>query len=49
LTHLPPGQNARREWVLIRPDGYVGAIVSTADLAALLDYLDGVGARATGA
>jgi 2-polyprenyl-6-methoxyphenol hydroxylase-like FAD-dependent oxidoreductase len=37
------------EWVLIRPDGYIGAIVSTTDLAALRDYLDGVGARATGA
>jgi hypothetical protein len=37
------------EWVLIRPDGYIGATVSTTDLAALRDYLDGVGARATGA
>jgi hypothetical protein len=41
---LVPGR-----WVLIRPDGYIGAIVSSTDLAALRDYLDGVGARATGA
>src|SRR5882757_6500065 len=39
---LAPG-----EWVLIRPDGYIGALVTTADLAALGDYLDDVGARAT--
>jgi hypothetical protein len=31
------------DWVLIRPDGYVGAIVSTAEIAALCQYLDSVG------
>ena len=39
---LAPG-----EWVLIRPDGYIGAIVTTTDLAALHDYLSDVGLRAT--
>jgi len=39
---LAPG-----EWVLIRPDGYIGALVTTDDLAALGDYLDSVGVRAT--
>src|SRR5277367_793517 len=31
------------DWVLVRPDGYVGAIVSSGELAALCRYLDGVG------
>ncbi|MHB8529593.1 MAG: FAD-dependent oxidoreductase [Caulobacteraceae bacterium] len=31
------------DWVLIRPDGYVGAIVSGAEVAALEPYLAGVG------
>jgi len=35
---LTPG-----EWVLIRPDGYVGAIVASAELQALEDYLSRVG------
>ncbi|MCA1323784.1 FAD-dependent oxidoreductase [Herbaspirillum sp. alder98] len=30
-------------WVLVRPDGYVGAIVSDGDLAALEDYFSSVG------
>ena len=30
-------------WVLVRPDGYVGAVVSAAEVAALDDYLGGVG------
>lgn len=35
---LAPG-----DWVLVRPDGYVGAIVAAADLAALEGYLQTVG------
>jgi hypothetical protein len=35
---LTPG-----EWVLIRPDGYVGAIVASAELQALEGYLQRVG------
>jgi 2-polyprenyl-6-methoxyphenol hydroxylase-like FAD-dependent oxidoreductase len=35
---LSPG-----DWVLVRPDGYVGAIVSTAEVSALDPYLAGVG------
>ena len=31
------------DWVLVRPDGYVGAIVSSGEIAALCRYLDGVG------
>jgi 2-polyprenyl-6-methoxyphenol hydroxylase-like FAD-dependent oxidoreductase len=31
------------EWVLVRPDGYVGAIVSTSELSALEQYLASVG------
>ncbi|MFI6662577.1 FAD-dependent oxidoreductase [Streptomyces sp. NPDC050523] len=33
------------QWVLIRPDGYVAAVVDTADLAGLETYLDTVGVR----
>jgi 2-polyprenyl-6-methoxyphenol hydroxylase-like FAD-dependent oxidoreductase len=33
------------DWVLIRPDGYVGAIVSSAQIAALSGYFDRVGIR----
>lgn len=35
---LDPGS-----WILIRPDGYVGAIVSAADVALLTDYMHHVG------
>ena len=35
---LTPG-----DWVLVRPDGYIGAIVSSDHTAALATYLDGVG------
>jgi 2-polyprenyl-6-methoxyphenol hydroxylase-like FAD-dependent oxidoreductase len=38
---LTPG-----DWVLVRPDGYVGAIVSGADVSALDPYLAGVGVLA---
>ncbi|MGO9452313.1 MAG: FAD-dependent oxidoreductase [Candidatus Binataceae bacterium] len=31
------------DWVLVRPDGYVGAIVSSGEIAALCRYLDDVG------
>lgn len=31
------------DWVLVRPDGYVGAIVSSREIGALEDYLRGVG------
>jgi len=37
---------AAGEWVLVRPDGYVGAIVSSGELAALRRYLDDVGIAA---
>ncbi|KPI09205.1 Pentachlorophenol monooxygenase [Actinobacteria bacterium OK074] len=33
------------QWVLVRPDGYVAAVVDTADLAAVETHLDGVGVR----
>ncbi|WP_316770714.1 FAD-dependent oxidoreductase [Streptomyces sasae] len=33
------------QWVLIRPDGYVAAVVGTADLAGIETYLDTVGVR----
>lgn len=35
---LTPG-----DWVLVRPDGYVGAIVATSEIAALETYLEAVG------
>jgi hypothetical protein len=38
---LSPG-----DWVLVRPDGYVGAIVSGAEVSALDPYLAGVGVAA---
>ena len=31
------------DWVLVRPDGYIGAIVSSGEIAALYRYLDDVG------
>jgi 2-polyprenyl-6-methoxyphenol hydroxylase-like FAD-dependent oxidoreductase len=31
------------QWVLVRPDGYVAAVVGTADLPAIESYLDNVG------
>ncbi len=34
------------DWVLVRPDGYIGAIVSSTELAALCRYLDDVGITA---
>ena len=34
------------EWILVRPDGYIGAIVSSDFTSALEEYLDGVGLRA---
>ncbi len=34
------------DWVLVRPDGYVGAIVSSGEIAALRRYLDDVGIAA---
>lgn len=33
---------SRGDWVLVRPDGYIGAIVASHELAALQDYLDAV-------
>jgi hypothetical protein len=36
-----------RDWVLVRPDGYVGAIVSGAEVSALAPYLARVGVAAT--
>ncbi|PRY34914.1 FAD-dependent oxidoreductase [Umezawaea tangerina] len=34
------------QWVLVRPDGYVAAVLDTADLGTLETYLDGVGVHA---
>ncbi|MCS7475696.1 FAD-dependent oxidoreductase [Umezawaea endophytica] len=34
------------QWVLVRPDGYVAAVVDTAGLALVESFLDGVGVRA---
>jgi hypothetical protein len=31
------------DWVLVRPDGYIGAIVASQDLAGLQSYLQGRG------
>jgi len=36
---------AAGDWVLVRPDGYVGAIVSSGELSVLEQYLDRVGVR----
>jgi hypothetical protein len=36
--HVLPG-----DWVLVRPDGYVGAIVASGEIAVLQDYLRTVG------
>lgn len=37
---------AAGDWVLVRPDGYVGAVASSAGIATLAAYLDMVGLRA---
>jgi hypothetical protein len=37
------------DWVCVRPDGYVGAIVASGELAALEAYLRGVGPAAENA
>lgn len=39
---------AHGDWILIRPDGYVGAIVSSQNVATLLDYLKMVGVKSGG-
>jgi 2-polyprenyl-6-methoxyphenol hydroxylase-like FAD-dependent oxidoreductase len=45
--HLRDGYGlASGDWALIRPDGYVGAMVSSGEIAALCRYLDGVGIAA---
>ena len=33
----------RGDWVLVRPDGYIGAIVASDNLAAIEEYLQRVG------
>ena len=40
---------AAGDWVLVRPDGYIGAIVASGELAVLGEYLDRVGVVAGGA
>jgi 2-polyprenyl-6-methoxyphenol hydroxylase-like FAD-dependent oxidoreductase len=37
-----------QQWVLVRPDGYVAAVLGTADLGVIESYLDTVGVRAAG-
>jgi hypothetical protein len=37
------------DWVLVRPDGYVGAIVSSSETAALESYMAHVGLTGSGA
>jgi hypothetical protein len=40
--HIREGYGVQSgDWVLVRPDGYVGAIVSSQHAAALEAYLDG--------
>jgi hypothetical protein len=34
------------QWVLIRPDGYVAAVLDTADLGVIESYLDTMGVHA---
>jgi hypothetical protein len=41
---LSPG-----DWILVRPDGYVGAAGAADDLPALTDYLGGAGVTHPGA
>jgi 2-polyprenyl-6-methoxyphenol hydroxylase-like FAD-dependent oxidoreductase len=46
--HIRGGYGVRPgEWVLVRPDGYIGAIVTSAYIPALEEYLAGVGLTAT--
>lgn len=45
--HIRDGYGVRPgDWVLVRPDGYVGAIVSSDHTSSLEAYLDGVGLTA---
>ncbi len=44
--HIRAGYGARRgDWILVRPDGYIGAIVSSNHAVALETYLDSVGSK----
>jgi hypothetical protein len=43
-SHIPDAYSLQRgDWVLVRPDGYVGAIVTSKQIAALETYLENVG------
>jgi hypothetical protein len=45
--HIRDGYGVRPgDWVLVRPDGYVGAIVSSDHISELDAYLEQVGLRA---
>ena len=45
--HIRDGYGVRAgEWVLVRPDGYIGAIVSSEHISVLENYLNGVGLTA---
>ncbi len=45
--HIRDGYGVQAgDWILVRPDGYVGAIVSSEHSRALETYLDGVGSTA---
>jgi 2-polyprenyl-6-methoxyphenol hydroxylase-like FAD-dependent oxidoreductase len=45
--HIRNGYGLRAgDWVLLRPDGYVGAVVASDYIPALEEYLDGVGLTA---
>ena len=48
--HIRAGYGVRPgDWVLIRPDGYIGAMVCAGEMPALSHYLDdaGLGLRST--
>ena len=46
--HIQNGYGlVKGDWVLVRPDGYIGAIVSSTEAPALNSYLDRVGLKAS--
>jgi hypothetical protein len=48
VGHIQNGYGlVKGDWVLVRPDGYIGAIVSSTEAPALNSYLDRVGLKAS--
>ncbi|MEJ0041521.1 MAG: hypothetical protein WDM81_04655 [Rhizomicrobium sp.] len=45
--HIRAAYGSTSGWVLVRPDGYIGAVVPAAQVSALRTHMDGLGILAT--